>query len=52
MTDTYRRDYLGHERRDGEHCKRCPEPDCNVCVNGAAKRPARRRVRHQGGGDE
>jgi hypothetical protein len=42
MSDTRRRNYRGEPIRDGEHAKRCPEADCDRCVNGAAKKKWRR----------
>lgn len=42
MGRTIRRDYHGETQRDGAYCKRCPEQNCNYCVNGKAKRAFRR----------
>lgn len=46
MADTKRQNYRGEPMSDGEHAKRCPETNCNYCVNGKAKRVERRKVRH------
>ena len=36
MTRTTRRDYCDRPIRDGQHGRRCPEPNCATC---AASRP-------------
>ena len=37
MGNTKRRNYRGDQIRDGGHAKKCPEPDCDYCVNRKAK---------------
>jgi hypothetical protein len=32
MTRTTRRDYRGRPIRDGQHGRRCPEPNCTTCA--------------------
>lgn len=48
MARTYRTDYRGNIYHDGGWGKKCPEPDCNVCVIGAEKRTRRRKDRREG----
>ena len=36
----------GEPIRDGQHAKRCPEPHCDYCVHGKAKRTWSRWFRH------
>ena len=31
MTRTTRRDWRGRPIRDGQHGRRCPEPNCDTC---------------------
>lgn len=45
MSCTYRHTYKGKKVHDGDRTHRCPEPDCDWCVRGKAKRPFRRRAR-------
>lgn len=46
MSDTERKNYRGEEIAEGEHAKKCPELNCEHCVNGKSKRTARRKARH------
>ena len=46
MSRTERKDWKGRPIHDGEHGKRCPEPNCDYCMNGQQKRPFRRKMRH------
>ena len=46
MSHTNRKNWKGQTIKDGEHGKRCPEPDCDYCMNGRQKRPFRRKIRH------
>ncbi|KAM9867065.1 hypothetical protein ACIFOC_00387 [Leucobacter aridicollis] len=48
MTRTTRRDYTGRKIRDGEHGKKCPSANCNVCGTGFMKRVLRRLERRKG----
>ena len=32
MTNTTRRDYRDRPIRDGQHGRRCPEPNCTTCA--------------------
>ena len=48
LSDTKRRNYRGDPIRDGDHAKRCPEQDCDYCVNAGAKRPWNRWFRRTG----
>lgn len=32
MSRTQRRDWRGRPIRDGQHARRCPEPDCATCA--------------------
>ena len=32
MTRTIRRDYRDRSIRDGQHARRCPEPNCTTCA--------------------
>ena len=52
MTGTKRRNYKGEPIRDGEHGKKCPSNNCNVCGTGWYKRVLRRLARRQGGTDD
>jgi len=47
MSRTHRHTYLGKPAREGEYCRKCPDPDCNICGQGKAKRGHRRRERHR-----
>jgi hypothetical protein len=46
VSRTNRKDWKGRPIKDGDHGKRCPEPDCAYCKHGEQKRPFRRKVRH------
>ena len=46
MSRTNRKDWKGRQIHDGEHGKRCPEPNCAYCEHGERKRPFRRKLRH------
>ena len=49
MSRTVRKKYGGHEIRDGEWGKRCPEPGCPVCVQGREQKKAHnKKVRSEG----
>ena len=48
MSRTKRTNYRGEPIRDGEHGKKCPEANCNVCGTGYMKRVLRRLVRRAG----
>ena len=47
MSRTIRKRYTGALVRDGQWTHRCPEPNCDWCVRGRAKRAWRRRKRHE-----
>ena len=47
MSRTKRTNYRGEPIRDGEHGKKCPERDCNVCGTGFYKRIMRRLLRRK-----
>ena len=42
MSRTKRRNYKGEPMRDGEHGKKCPSKNCNICGTGWYKRVLRR----------
>ena len=48
MSRTKRTNYRGEPIRDGEHGKKCPEANCNVCGTGYMKRVLRRLARRAG----
>lgn len=48
MSRTRRTNYRGEPIRDGEHGKKCPEANCNVCGTGYMKRVLRRLARRAG----
>ena len=45
MSGTVRRTYTGVQVRDGQWTHRCPEPNCDWCVRGRAKRAWNRKQR-------
>ena len=45
MSRTVRRTYTGVQVRDGQWTHRCPEPNCDWCVRGRAKRAWNRKQR-------
>lgn len=47
MSRTKRRNWYGKQIRDGEHAKRCPEPDCDYCINGESKYWFKRKFRRE-----
>lgn len=42
MSRTKRRNYKGEAMRDGQHGKKCPSKNCNMCGTGLYKRVLRR----------
>ena len=49
MSRTKRHNYKCEPLRDGEHGKKCPSKNCNICGTGWYKRVLRRLRRRQGG---
>lgn len=47
MSRTIRKAYTGAHVRDGQWTRRCPEPHCDWCVRGRAKRAWNRKQRHE-----
>lgn len=45
MSNTHRHNWFGKEIRDGEHGKKCPEPNCSYCGNGKSKNNLIRKLR-------
>ena len=52
MSDTERTRYDGASIRDGDWGKRCPEPNCPVCVIGKHEKRAHNKRRRREGKDE
>ena len=47
MSRTIRKRYTGAPVRDGQWTRRCPEPHCDWCVRGRAKRAWNRKQRQE-----
>ena len=50
MSRTIRKAYTGALVRDGQWTRRCPEPHCDWCVRGRAKRAWNRKQRRDARG--